>query len=129
LLPINVLQVWSIDGYLHQSFWILSYNRNFPIIFYKVLFGKPYFTSWCANWNHQTTLNNCITFEKFLSLSCMPPQSFQASYKVFAKHAYDRSSTRSWSFDLDTRALKLVFVLIVTQICITCPTMFYDIIP
>jgi hypothetical protein len=61
-------------------------------------------------------------FEKLLSLPCMPPQSFQASNKVFAKHAYDRSSTRSWSFDLHTRTLKLVFVLIVTQICITCPT-------
>jgi hypothetical protein len=61
-------------------------------------------------------------FEKFFALSCMPPQSFQASNKVSAKHAYGRCSTRSWSFDLDTRTLKLVFVLIVTQICITCPT-------
>jgi hypothetical protein len=42
-----------------------------------------------------TTLNNCIMFENLLSLCCMPPQSFQPSNKVFAKHAYDRSSTRS----------------------------------
>jgi hypothetical protein len=34
-------------------------------------------------------------FEKFFSLSWMPPQSFQAFNKVSAKHAYDRSSTRS----------------------------------
>jgi hypothetical protein len=45
-------------------------------------------------------------FENHISLCCIPPQSFQASNKVFAKHAYDRSSTRSWSFDLDTIALK-----------------------
>jgi hypothetical protein len=42
-----------------------------------------------------TTLNYCIMFENLLSICCMPPQSFQASNKVLAKHAYDRSSTRS----------------------------------